>query len=48
VIYLNAIAEVEEPENELKDRTMMVLQFTEGLGLNEPGIKVFEDRDSEK
>jgi hypothetical protein len=48
VIYLNAIAEVEEPKHELKERTMTVLQFTEGLGLNEPGIKVFEGRDSEK
>jgi hypothetical protein len=26
-----------------KDRTMKVLTLTEGLGLTEPGIKVFDD-----
>jgi len=44
----SAIAEVEDLEHELKDRAMTVLQFTEGLGLTEPGIKVSEGTDSEK
>jgi hypothetical protein len=44
----SAIAEVEEPEHELKDRAMTVFQFTEGLGLIEPDIKMFEGTDSER
>jgi hypothetical protein len=35
--------EAEEPEPQPKERTMTVLKLTEGLGLNEPGIKVFDD-----
>jgi hypothetical protein len=44
----SAIAEVEEPEHELKERAMTVLHFTEEFGLTEPGIGVFVDTDSEK
>ena len=42
------IEEVEEPELGLKHRAMTVLMLTEGLGLTEPGIKVFEDTDSKE
>jgi hypothetical protein len=44
----STIAEIEEPEHELKDKAMTVLQFSEELGLIEPGIKVSEGTDSEK
>src|SRR5215469_14550520 len=37
--------ETEEPEPEHKERTVMVLKFTEGLGLIEAGITEFEDID---
>lgn len=40
------IEEAEEPELGLKGRAMTVLMLTEGLGLTEPGIKVFEDTES--
>jgi hypothetical protein len=32
-----------EPKPDHKERTMMDLKLTEGLGLIEGGIKVFED-----
>ena len=34
---------VMEPKPDHKERTMMDLKLTEGLGLIEGGIKVFED-----
>ena len=37
--------EAEEPEPEHKERTMMVLKFTEGLGLIEAGVTEFKDID---
>ena len=37
--------EAEEPEPEHKKRTMMVLKFTDGLGLIDAGITEFEDID---
>jgi len=38
----SALEEVEEPESEPMERTMMVLKLTEGLGLIEGCIRVFE------
>jgi hypothetical protein len=38
-----ALEEAKEPEPEPKARTMTVSKLTEGLGLTEAGIKVFED-----
>ena len=40
--------EAEEPEPEHKQRTMMVLKFTEGLGLIEADIEEFKDIDWNK
>jgi hypothetical protein len=34
--------EAEQPESEHKERTMVVLKFTEGLGLIEAGVTEFE------
>jgi len=44
----SAIAKVEEPAHELKERAVRVLHFAEEPGLIEPDIRVFEDADSEK
>lgn len=37
--------EAEEPEPEHKERIMMVLKFTVGLGLFEAGVTEFKDID---
>jgi hypothetical protein len=39
----SALEGTEEPEPEPKERTMTAMKLTEGLGLTEAGIKVFED-----
>jgi hypothetical protein len=36
-----ALEEAAEPQPQPKERTMTVLKLNEGLGLIEPGIKVF-------
>jgi cysteine synthase len=41
----SAVEEAEEPEPDPKERAMTVLNLTEGLGVTEAGIKVFEDTD---
>jgi hypothetical protein len=38
-----ALDEAEAPQPQPKGRTMTVLKLTEGFGLIEPGIKVFDD-----
>jgi hypothetical protein len=40
---LSALGEAEDPEHELKERIMTVWKLTEGPGLAEAGIGVFED-----
>jgi hypothetical protein len=40
---LGAVQEAEEPWPERKKRTVTVLKLTEGLGLIEAGIQVFQD-----
>jgi hypothetical protein len=42
----STLEEAVEPKPETKEQTMTVLKLTEGLELNEAGIKVFEDIDS--
>jgi hypothetical protein len=42
----SAIEATEEPKRELKERTVMVSELTEGLGHIETGIKKFEHIDS--
>jgi predicted restriction endonuclease len=42
----STLEEAEEPQPEQKDRTMTVSKPTEGLGLTEAGIQVFDDTDS--
>ena len=37
------LEEAEEPNPQPKERTTTVLKLTEGLGLIETGIKVFDD-----
>jgi len=39
----HALEEAEEHKPRHKERAMTVLKLTEGLGLIEPGIKVFDD-----
>jgi hypothetical protein len=39
----SALEEAEKPDPEPKERTMTVMKLTEGLGLTDAGIKVFED-----
>jgi hypothetical protein len=39
----SAVEDAEDPEPESKERTVTVLKLTEGLGLTEAGVKVFED-----
>jgi hypothetical protein len=41
----SALEETEEPEPEPGERTVMVVNLTEGLGLTEEGIKAFVDAD---
>lgn len=41
----SALEETEEPESEPKERAMTVSGLTEGLGLAEAGIQMFEDVD---
>jgi hypothetical protein len=43
-----AVEEAEKPKPEPKERTMLGLKLTEGLGIIEAGIKVFEKRAASK
>jgi hypothetical protein len=41
----SSLEEAEGPEPEPKERTMAILKLTEGLGLTEAVIKVYDDTD---